>query len=124
EFHRYANRFYSSTVGGSMYAISEHPQFARICLCGMLFQPKRSGGRQLKSEDQSFLESWEKAQASQQLQSEAEERLEKRLRAAVRSEDFQQLAVRLEAAEKTVAQLQAELKGRHLKARRKRSARK
>src|SRR5205807_1269891 len=36
EFHRYANQFYSATVGGSMYAISEHPQFARICLCGML----------------------------------------------------------------------------------------
>jgi hypothetical protein len=90
-----------------------------------LFQAKRySGGRRVQPLDQSFLDSWEKAQAYQQLQGEAEERLQKRLSTAIRSEHFDQLAARLEAAEKTVAQLQAELKGRHLKPRRKRSARK
>jgi len=81
----------------------------RVCLCGVLFQPKLSPHRRhLRPEEQSFLESWERAQKYQLLQSQAEERTLERLRAAVTPEYIQQLSARLESAEKSIADLSAE----------------
>ena len=121
EFRQYANQFYRSTASGSMISISD-PQMGRVCLCGMLFEPKRyARGRQLREEDQSFLESWQRARDYLQRQGEAEDRVEKRLRDGVNTESVQRLAARAEAAEQTIAQLQAEVKGRHLKPRRQRA---
>jgi hypothetical protein len=122
EFQKYAARMYSSTVGGALSPLSNDPQFAPVCLCGMLFQPKGFGARgyRLSPDQQSFRESWERAQEYQHLQSEAEERIQKRLRAAAVDPDYlKQLSARIEAAEKLIADLSAELKGRHLKPRRK-----
>jgi hypothetical protein len=82
----------------------------------MLFQPKQSPRRRpLHPDEQRFLESWERAKKYHLLQSEAEERVQKRLRAAVTPEYFEQLSARVEAAERTIADLSEELKGRHLK---------
>lgn len=122
EFRQYADQFSSSSPGGSMSHLPSDPQYAPVCLCGTLFQPERFSprGRRLSLDRQSFLESWEKAQKYQLLQREAEERMQKRLRAAaVDPEYIKQLSARVEAAEKVVADLSAELKGRHLKPRRK-----
>ena len=84
----------------------------------MLLQPKgyNPRGRLLSPEQRSFLESWEKAREYQLLQSEAEERTQKRLgAAAVDPEYSKQLVARIEAAEKLIVDLAAELKSRHLK---------
>jgi hypothetical protein len=117
EFRQCADQVYSSSVGGSIVFISDpQAQVAEVCLCGMLFQPKRfPRGRYLQPDKQSFLDSWERAHKYQLLQSEAEERVQKRLRAAVSPEYIEQLSARVEAAEKIIAHLSAELKGRHLK---------
>jgi len=84
EFRQYADQMSSSTVGGSLSPLPVGPQFAPVCLCGMLLQPKgyNPRGRLLSPEQRSFLESWEKAREYQLLQSEAEERTQKRLGAA------------------------------------------
>jgi hypothetical protein len=105
-----------------MSALPVAPQYAPVCLCGTLFQPERLGtrGRWLLPDRKSFLESWERAQEYQLLQREAEERTKRRLRAAaVDPEYIQQLSARVEAAEKLIVDLAVELKGRHLKPRRK-----
>jgi hypothetical protein len=118
EFRQYAD-LYSSTVGGSLSPLSNDPQYAPVCLCGTLFQPKgyTSRGHLLTPDELSFLESWKRAQEYQLLQSQVEERTLERLRAAVTPEYIQQLSARLESAEKSIADLSAELKGRHLKPR-------
>lgn len=123
EFRQYADHMYSSTVGGSLFSISD-PQFARVCLCGMLLQPKgyNPRGRLLSPEERSFLESWKKAREYQLLQSEAAGRTQKRLRAAAADPEYsKQLVARIEAAEKLIADLAAELKSRRLKPRRKKT---
>lgn len=119
EFRKYANDFYSHSVGGAMVTTSDS-QIVRICLCGMLFRPKRnSKGRPMPTADQiSFLESWKRAENHLQRQSEAEERIKVELR-AVNPEYIQQLSARVESAEGSIAQFTAELKGRHLRPRRK-----
>ena len=122
EFRQYADQMYSSTVGGSLSPLSGNPQYAAVCLCGMLFQPKgyNPRGRRLSPREQSFLESWKKAQEYQLRQSEAEERIQRRLRAvAVDPKYIRQLSGRVDSVEKLIADLTAELKGRHLKPRRK-----
>jgi hypothetical protein len=87
----------------------------------MLLQPKGYyyPRKRLSPEEQSFLDSWQRAQEYQLRQSEAEERTQKPLRAAVNLEHIQQLLARLDSDEKLLDQLAAELKGRHLKPRRK-----
>jgi hypothetical protein len=40
QFRQYADQFYSSVVGGSLSPLSNDPQYAPVCLCGMLLQPK------------------------------------------------------------------------------------
>lgn len=120
EFRKYAGETYSSTVGGSLLPLPNGPQDAHVCLCGMLFPPKRwIQAYRFMPDARSFFESWEKAQKYQRLQSEAEERTRERLREAVKPEYIQQLSARIASAEKIIADLSAELKGRHLKPRRK-----
>ena len=122
EFLQYADGMSSSTVGGALTPLAVDPKFAPVCLCGMLAQPHGYHPRwhYLSPEEQSFRESWEKAREYQLLQSEVEERIQKRLQAAaINPEYLKQLSARLEAAEKLIADLSAELKGRHLKPRRK-----
>ena len=119
QFQQYLDT-YSSTVGGSLMPNLD-PQFARVCLCGSLFGRRSNpgAGRRLSTHEQSFLESFDKAQNYQLLQSKAEERIHERLRAAVDPETIEQLSARILSAEKLIADLSAELKGRHLKPRRK-----
>ena len=124
EFRQYAD-LYSSRVGGSLSPLSGDPQYALVCLCGMLIQPKGHyphgyypRGYRLSPEEQSFLDSWKRAQEYQLRQSEAEERTQRHLRAAVNLEHIQQLSARLDSDEKLIDHLAAELKGRHLKPRR------
>jgi hypothetical protein len=124
EFRQYADHMYSSTVGGSLTPLSSDPQYAPVCLCGMLFQPKGYNNfraRRLSPDEQSFLDAWKKAQAYQLRQKEAAERTQKQLRAAANPEYLQQLSARVDSAEQLIAQLAAELKGRQLKPRRKRA---
>jgi hypothetical protein len=87
----------------------------------MLIPPKSyyPRGYQVPPEEQSFLDSCKRAQEYQLRQSEAEERTQKQLRAVVNLENIQQLLARLDSDEKLIDQLAAELKGRHLKSRRK-----
>ena len=119
EYCQYANQSYQSARRGPMVAMSD-PQVARVCPCGMPFRPKRTlRGRQLASADQSFLESWEQVQKYLRLQSDAEERIGKRLREVVNAEYVQQLLARVESAEQEVVRLTAELQARHLKPRKK-----
>jgi hypothetical protein len=118
-FLQYADQFYSSAVGGSLSPLPADPQLASVCLCGMLFPPKRwLREYRFMPDKRSFFESWEKAQKYQRLQNEAEERTRERLRGAVNPEYIQQLSARIQAAETLIADLSAELKGRHLKPRR------
>jgi hypothetical protein len=121
EFRQYADRMYGSTLGGSLSPLPNDPQYAPVCLCGMLFQPTGyiPRGRRLSPDQQSFLDSRKKAQEYQQRQNESEERTQKQLRAAANPEYIKQLSARVESAEQLIAQLAAELKGRHLKSRRK-----
>lgn len=125
EFLQYADGMSSSTVGGSLTPLAVDPKFAPVCLCGMLAQPQGYHPRrhQLSSEQQSFRESREKAREYQLLQSEVEERIQKRLQAAINPEYIKQLAARVEAAEKRNSDQAVELKGRHLKPRRKKRKR-
>jgi hypothetical protein len=119
EFRQYADQMYSSTVGGSLSPLSSDPQYAPVCLCGLLFQPTRSPrARRLTPEQQSFLASCEKAQNYHLLQREAEEQTKKRV-AAVDPEYIEQLSARVEATERITADLSVEISGRHLKPRRK-----
>ena len=119
EYCQYANQSYQSARRGPMVAMSD-PQVARVCPCGMPFRPKRAlHGRLLASADQNFLESWERVQKYLWLQSDAEERIGKRLREVVNAESVQQLLARVESAEQEVVRLTAELQARHLKPRRK-----
>jgi hypothetical protein len=121
KFQQYADQTYSSTVGGSLSPLTNDPQYARVCLCGMLCQPTGyiPRGHRLTPDEQSFLDSRKKAQEYQQRQNEAEERTQKQLRAAANPEYIKQLSARVESAEQLIAQLAAELQGRHLKSRRK-----
>jgi hypothetical protein len=120
EFRQYAEKMYSSTVGGSLTALSD-PQSAPVCLCGMLFRPGRYNPRvhSLSPEQKSFRESWERAQEYLLRQSETEERTQKQLQAAADPEYIKQLSERLDSAEKRIDQSAAEIKGQHLKSRRK-----
>jgi predicted nucleic acid-binding protein len=88
----------------------------------MPLKPKPyGGGREQPAEDKSFLESAQRAQEYLRKLSAAEERIAKQ--EAVHAEFVQQLAARLESAEREVAGLAAELHGRQLKTRRKRRTR-
>ena len=119
EYRQYANQSYQSAISGPMVAMSD-PQLARVCPCGMPFRPKRAlRGRLLASADQSFLESWERVRKYLRLQSDAEERVGKRLREVVNAEFVQQLLARVESAEQEIVRLTAELQARHLKPRKK-----
>jgi hypothetical protein len=111
-------------VGGALIPFSD-PQYATVCLCGMLFQPPsyntRIRGRRLTQGEQSFLDSWKRAQEYQLRPGEAQERIQKQLREAASPEYIKQLSERVDDAEGLIGQLAAELKGRHLKSRRKTS---
>ena len=120
KFGQYADQFYSSAVGGSLSPLPADPpvdpQLASVCLCGLLFPPKRWFREyRVVPDKRSFRDSWEKAQNYQRLQSQAEERTQERL------QYIQQLSARIQAAETLIADLAAELKGRHLKPRRKKA---
>jgi hypothetical protein len=103
-------------------SLPNDPQYAPVCLCGMLFQPAgyHPGRRPLSPDQHSFLDAWKRAQEYQLQQIEAEERIEEQLRAAPNPEYLKQLAARVESAEQLINQLAAELKGRQLKSLRKR----
>jgi len=120
EFRQYADQMYSSTVGGSLIALSD-PQSAPVCLCGVLFQPKYYNSRLYppSSEQKSFFDSWKRAQEYLQRQSETEEHTQKQLRVAADLEYIKQLSERMDSTEKLIEQMAAEIKGRHLKSRRK-----
>jgi len=90
--------------------------YVACCRSRRAYDPR---GYRLSLEEQSFLASWKRAQEYQLRQSEAEECTQKQLRAAVNLEYIQQLSARLDSDEKLIDQLAAELKGRHLKPRRK-----
>ena len=110
---------YSSTLGGSLSPLPNDPQYAPVCLCGILFQPAGYHPRRsrLSPDQQSFLDAWKRAQEYQLRQNEAGERIEEQLRAAANPEYLKQLAARVESADQLIAHLAAELKGRHLKPR-------
>ena len=87
----------------------------------MLFQSEHHNprGHRLSPDYQSFHESWKMAQQYQLAQSEAEKRIQKQLReAAVDPPYIKLLSARITDAEKILADLSANLKGRHLKPRR------
>jgi hypothetical protein len=118
-FQRYKKDSYQDAVHGPTVPIGDS-RSARICLCGIPLEPRPyGGGRQQQGDDRSFLESAQRAQKYLRQLSEAEERMGKRLQEAVHAEFVKQLAARLEAAEREVADLTVELHGRQLKPRRK-----
>jgi hypothetical protein len=116
EFRQYDARSYTLIPTRTLQSLSDpHPALA--CVCGIPFQTKRPArGRRLEPEAQSFQDSWQKARNYLAQQSEGEARISERLQSA--REYVAELVSRIERAERSVADLGAEIKGRHLKPKR------